>query len=140
MKFHAHYPMILVFLLGVSLAGSLTALAQTSTAAGQTDPIVGNWRWTVNRAAPGLMEIRADGTATLTTQNGPKWKWIKVDGKWKALPGTTVEQQYEILWNASSNIDKLALSQDGAVLYGVNSFKDKISGKRITDDASQNPQ
>jgi len=63
-----------------------------------------------------------------------------VDGKWKAMPGTTVEQQYEILWNASSNIDKLALSQDGAVLYGVNSFKDKISGKRITDDASQNPQ
>jgi hypothetical protein len=32
-------------------------------------------------ASPGLTEIRANGTATGTNHNGPKWKWTKVDGK-----------------------------------------------------------
>jgi hypothetical protein len=56
------------------------------------------------------------------------------------LPGTTLEQQYEIVWTGGLSIDKLSLSQDGSLLYGVNNFKNKISAKRVTDDASQNPQ
>jgi hypothetical protein len=137
MKSHGKYRIEYVLLICSFPAGASTGLtmAQSPTPA-QPDQIVGNWRWTVNRQPPGLTVFRADGTVTLTNQNGPKWKWIKVDGEWRALPSDTVERQYEILWTNSSNVDKLALSQDGALLYGENSFKDKISGKRMTDDAT----
>lgn len=136
-RYRMKYPLLLAFFLAATLTAP--ALAQ-STSAGEPNPIVGSWRWVVNRGLPGLTTIRVDGTVTNVNHNGPKWRWTKGDGKWRALPATTEERQYEILWGDGNFVDKLALSRDGMRLYGQNNVGFKIWADRVTEDAAQDSQ